>query len=171
MKNLLTAFLSFTLFSCFPVQSQNTIIDIVRTNTFSFKKIATGNTISLSATAAEITAAFGSPVSTTEVVSELDDLTYTKWTYSGIKISLITGKLSSLEISITSIGLVFYGTTIKVGSDINNLSSLFPGSFALRSDERMLMFIGLHHNDQITDAHIVIGFNGQDKITTISLVN
>ena len=170
MKKLLVAYLTIMLFSCTPVQSQDKDIDIVNTNTLTFKKLSTGSTICLSASAASVTTAFGSPVSSTKVVSEMDDLTYTKCAYNGMTIYFESGKLTYIDITTTSIGLVFNNVTIKVGSDINNLSSLFPGSFALRSDDQMLK-VGLHHNGQVTDALIVIGFNLHDKITYISLVN
>jgi hypothetical protein len=171
MKKLLIACLTIILFSCTPVQSQNTDIDIADTNTLTFKKLSTGNAISLSASAASVTTAFGSPVSISEEVSEMDDLTYTKWAYSGMTIYFESGKLRNTDITSTSIGLVFNNVIIKVGSDINNLSSLFPGSFALRSDDDKMLKIGLHHNEQVTDAQIVIGFNLHDKVTYISLIN
>ena len=167
MKNLLISLLAVVLFSCTTVQSQIRDMDSVDVYTFTIKKTSTGNSIPIIASSQAVNRAFGAPTSSVQEYSELDDLTYTKWIYSGLTISFDNGQTAYFDFATTAFGLVFNNQVIKVGNDISTLSSLFPGSYAARADDRIM--IELHANRVMTDARIVIVFNQNDKITRILL--
>lgn len=167
MKYLLISLSAFVLFSCTTVQGQITTLDNADVSTFSIKKISTGATVPLLATPQVVNSAFGAPSSSVQEYGELDGLTYTKSTYSGLTILFHDGTTAYFDLTTTAYGLVFNNQVIKVGNNISTLSSLFPSSYALRTDEQI--FILLHANGEMTDMRIVIGFNQYDKITDISL--
>jgi len=169
MKNLLISLLAVVLFSCTTVQSQIRDMDSVDVYTFTIKKTSTGNSIPIIASSQAVNRAFGAPTSSVQEYSELDDLTYTKSIYSGLTIYFYNGSITNFDFSTTAFSLVFNNQVIKAGQDISTLGSLFPGSYAARTDD--LIHIGLHHNGQMTDARIVIGFNQYDKITNIALAD
>lgn len=167
MKYLRISLLAVVLFSCTTVQSQVTNLDNADANTFTIKKTSTGATVPLLASPQAVTNAFGAPSSSVQEYGELDGRTYTRSSYGGLTISFYNGKTAYFDFATTAYGLVFNKQVIKVGNDISTLSSLFPGSYALRTDEQI--FIELQANGATTDMNIVIEFNNDDKITRISL--
>lgn len=167
MKYLLISLSAFVLFSCTTVQGQITTLDNADVSTFSIKKISTGATVPLLASSQAVNSTFGAPSSSVQEYGELDGRTYTKSNYSGLTAYFYNNKIAYFDFATTAFGLVFNNRVIKVGQDISTLSSLFPSSYALRTDEQI--FIELHANGEMTDMRIVIVFNNYDKITKILL--
>jgi hypothetical protein len=165
MKHTYLLILAIFCFSGPSANGQIKDIDITDTGSIAFQKNATATRIDFFSRDTAIMQAFGQPDSTASEYSEEEGLTYTKWTYQGVHIYLHDGELSSLDIEDPSVGLIFKNQTIRVGSDINILASLFPKSFSARENGQL--FVGLRYEDVITDAHIVIGYDRGNKITYI----
>lgn len=165
MKNLLFSLLAVVLFSCTTVQGQESEIDMVEGSAFTLRKLSAGKSVPFSASARVVNRAFGAPDSSVREYSEPDDLTYTRSTYSGLRIYFYDGSIESFDFSTTAFGLVFQDRVIKVGDHIRTLSSLFPRSYAARTRDQL--FINLLHKGQSTDAHVVIFFDRDDRISYI----
>ena len=165
MKQTYLLVFAILCFSVPSVKGQSKDIDITHTRLIAFQKYTTATRIDFFSRDTAIIQAFGQPDSIAREYSEMEDLTYTKWTYKGIHIYLHEGELSSLDIDDPSVGLIFNSQTIRVGIDINILASLFPKSFSARENGQL--FVGLSYKDIITDAHIIIGYNKGNKITYI----
>ena len=135
MRNLLITLFALVSFSCSTEQSQIAIPDHVDIHTLTIKKTSTGASIPVLASPQVVSGAFGAPSSSVQEYGELDGRTYTKSNYSGLTAYFYNNKIAYFDFATTAFGLVFNNRVIKVGQDISTLSSLFPSSYALRTDE------------------------------------
>ncbi|HEY1007374.1 MAG TPA: hypothetical protein VGD92_09335 [Sphingobacteriaceae bacterium] len=168
MRNLLITLFALVSFSCSTEQSQVAVPDHVDIHTLTIKKTSTGASIPVLASPQVVSSAFGAPSSSVQYYGELDDITYTKSSYSGLTILFDHAKTAYFDFATTEFGLVVNNQVIRPGNNISTLSSLFPGSYAVRTDGRV--FIQLKAHGVMTDAGIVIVFNSDNKITRILLV-
>lgn len=168
MKKFLIFILTLSVVSCSEKKNHNLNLDQINVSSFSFFKIASGNSIPLSATEGNITFAFGAPTTVKEGILEVSKLACTKWIYKGATIYLQGGRMVDIDLKTAAFGFVFNGTVIKVGEDISKLKVLFPGSFAERSSRQIL--VSLSYNGEPIETQILFDFNRQDRITAISLM-
>ena len=168
MKSLIYLFLP-ALIACSAKKEHNLDINVLNASSFNFFKVASGNTIPLSASEGNIIYAFGEPGRINEGIAELNKFPCRKWIYNGAVIYLQAGRMVDIDLTSAAYGFVLNGKVIKVGENISTLKSSFPESFSSRENHRI--FVGLHYNGEPIKSRISFDFNNQDQITTISLMN
>lgn len=157
------------LVSCSKNEVRHSEINVVNVSSLSFFKVASDNSIPLSASENNISFAFGEPVTTKEGIAELNKFPCTKWIYKGATMYIQGGRLVDIDLKTSDYGLVVDGKLIKVGDDMSELKTIFPNSFGVKSSRRL--FIGLHYNGEPVKSLILFDYNREGKITTISLMD
>lgn len=168
MKSFWIAIFLLSIISCTPKGVHKPDLTVVNATAFSFFKVSSGTTISLSATESNITLAFGNPSIKTPGVSEFNHYPNTKWIYKGATIYLQAGRMVNIDLKSSAYGFFFNGSEIRVGEDINKLKTMFPLSFSSKSTSQIM--VGLNYNGEPVDCRILFAFNKQNLITSISLV-
>lgn len=169
MKIFWIAIFLISIISCTPERVHNSDVNVVNATAFSFFKVASGTTISLSSTEGNIILAFGNPSIITPGVSEFNNYPNNKWIYKGATIYLQAGRMVNIDLKSSAFGFFFNGSEIRVGEDIDKLKTIFPLSFSSKSTSQMI--VGLNYNGEPVDSRILFAFNKQNLITSISLVN
>lgn len=169
MKNFLILILLLAVSSCSKNEVRHSDINSINVSSLSFFKVASGNSIPLSATEDNITFAFGDPSVIRDGTAELNQFPCNKWIYKGATIYIQGGRMIDIDLKTADYGFIVNGTLIKVGEDIGKLKTLFPNSFAAKSDHQV--FIGLHYNGAPVKSLILFDFNKQNRITAISLMD
>lgn len=169
MKNFLTLILLLGISSCSKNEVRNSDMNVLNVSSLSFFKVASANSIPLSATEENITFAFGDPSAMRNGIAELNQFPCTKWIYKGATIYIQGGRMVDIDLKTADYGFIVNGTLIKVGEDISRLKTIFPGSFAARSTRQI--FIGMHYNGEPIESRILFDFNRQGRITAISLMD
>lgn len=165
--------LLFTLLLVIASCSKNKVcyseINVINVSSLSFFKHESENSIPLSASENNITFAFGDPVITREGISELNQYPCTKWVYKGATVYIQGGRLIDIDLKTSDYGLIVDGKLISVGEKVSSLKTIFPNSFAVKSNRQV--FIGLHQNGEPVKSLILFDYNKQGTITTISLMD
>ena len=125
------------------------------------KLLTVNNHLILGKTATEINSLFGNPARVENVYLEMEDKTGVKYKYDGFQIIFVDNSVSSFEISNAKFS--FTSNNIKVGSSIDNLSSIFQESF----DNRVNSGIQVELED--IDLFVVISYGADNVIKKIAL--
>jgi hypothetical protein len=97
----------------------------------------------------------------------MDEETYLKYSYQGDDFWFVNNKLRTFEFKTSMYYINCKNQDIKPGDNIGILSSIFPNSYSLRKQGRIL--INLKHNGNNTDSFLIINYNPSNLITEISL--
>lgn len=155
--------------SCSKNEVRHSELNVVNVSSLSFFKVASENSIPLSASETNITFAFGDPPVTKDGIAELNKFPCTKWIYKGATIYIQGGRMVDIDLKTSDYGLIVDGKLIKVGEDVNVLKTIFPNSFAVKSSRQV--FIGMHYNGEPIKSVILFDYNKQGRIITISLMD
>jgi hypothetical protein len=152
MKNIVLIFSLLTISYNCKAQDRNTI----NSNELTINGVNyLGENISF------VTQNLGQPFIIEDYYFEMDDVMSKKYNYKGILFYFVNNKVNSFEITGNSYS--FTNNNIKVGDNIEILSSIFPLSFTnKRSDS-----IGLLFDDM--DNYVTIFFNTNNQITMIRM--
>jgi hypothetical protein len=167
MKTFFTLLILPALISCGNKRNEN--LSVLNASSFNFFKVASGNTIPLSASEGNILYAFGEPRKIHSSTAESNKFPCTTWAYNGATVYLQAGRMVDIDLTSAAYGFLFNGKVIKVGENISTLQSSFPESFSARSSHQIL--VGLHYNGEPIKGRVLFDFNREERITAISLLN
>ncbi len=129
-------------------------------NTIHSSEITINGTQFFGKEASLVTQHFGQPYSIKDYYFEMDDVMSQKYNYYGIIFTVINNRTYSFEI--TGSNYTFTNNNIKVGDNISTLQSIYPLSYANKTNNSLT----IRFND--IDRFIIIFFSSK-QITKIRL--
>lgn len=126
-----------------------------------------GEAFQLSDPPSKLEAVFGTPVSTSNALSETDNTTINRYDYKGMEIYFEGSNMFSFKIKTDVVSLYLDGKAIiKTGDHISKLGTHFPGSYAHKKEGQMI--VGLQTaGAEVTDAAIDFWYDKDGIITAI----
>jgi hypothetical protein len=132
-------------------------------NAISTSELTVNNVEFLGSNVSSVTQHLGQPHSNENYYLEMDDVMSQKYIYSGIIFYIVNSMVDSFEITGNTFNLT--KNNIKVGDNISTLQTVYPLSFANRSNNSLT----IRFNN--IDRYLIIFFNVNNQITKMRLGN